>query len=315
MIINLNRCEDIRNIKMDLTNLVPCLYFLFSVDDKTPRYTRSRGVYFPDPKGNYVIDRGIDIMNRVPRILKYIGEGNTVFTRLMDHYRFDKSTIDIKKKGLDIKGVGPVFNYIRIIKGFIRFNYDTVRIHHETLCVRKYLPEINKSSKLNKNQKLIILNSAGTVSPYDLMIPYNIHARDIFRAYQAWLTEDMEYIKKEFVPYKMENSAGLIRPDKKNPQLYRKKGVKLKFSYWFTTAVLRYHKKQREAYVDFCKRQHKFIKLYDPFRYEEKIRRDTISSTLRRKNNSDEKKQFRRLTVKINRNKSRNRTINQPELL
>jgi hypothetical protein len=254
-------------------------------------------------------------MNRVPRILKYIGEGNTVFTRLMDHYRFDKSTIDIKKKGLDIKGVGPVFNYIRIIKGFIRFNYDTVRIHHETLCVRKYLPEINKSSKLNKNQKLIILNSAGTVSPYDLMIPYNIHARDIFRAYQAWLTEDMEYIKKEFVPYKMENSAGLIRPDKKNPQLYRKKDVKLKFSYWFTTAVLRYHKKQREAYVDFCKRQHKFIKLYDPFRYEEKIRRDTISSTLRRKNNSDEKKQFRRLTVKINRNKSRNKTINQPELL
>jgi hypothetical protein len=218
-------------------------------------------------------------------------------------------------EGLDIKGVGPVFNYIRIIKGFIRFNYDTVRIHHETLCVRKYLPEINKSSKLNKNQKLIILNSEGTVSPYDLMIPYNIHARDIFRAYQAWLTEDMEYIKKEFVPYKMENSAGLIRPDKKNPQLYRKKGVKLKFSYWFTTAVLRYHKKQREAYVDFCKRQHKFIKLYDPFRYEEKIRRDTISSTLRRKNNSDEKKQFRRLTVKINRNKSRNKTINQPELL
>jgi hypothetical protein len=311
MIINLNRCEDIRNIKMDLTNLVPGVYFLFSVDDKTPRYTRSRGVYFPDPKGNYVIDRGIDIMNRVPRILKYIGEGNTVFTRLMDHYRFDKSTIDIKKKGLDIKGTGPVFNYIRIIKGFIRFNYDTVRIHHETLCVRKYLPEINKASRLNENQKVIILNSAGDISPYDLMIPYNIHARDIFRAYQAWLTEDMEYIKNEFVPYKMENSAGLIRPNKRSPQLYRRKGIKLKFSAWFTTAVLRYHKKQREAYVDYCKRQHEFLKLYDTFRYQEKIKRDTISSVLQRKNNSNEKKQYRRLTIKINKNKK----INQPELL
>jgi hypothetical protein len=78
-------------------------------------------------------------MNRVPRILKYIGEGNTVFTRLIDHYKFDKSTIDKKKKGTDIKGIGPVFNYVRIIKGFIRFNYDTVRIHHETLCVRKVI--------------------------------------------------------------------------------------------------------------------------------------------------------------------------------
>ena len=311
MIINLNRCEDIRNIKMDLTNLVPGIYFLFSVDNNTPRYTRSRGVYFPDPKGNYVIDRGIDIMNRVPRILKYIGEGNTVFTRLIDHYKFDKSNIDKKKKGTDIKGIGPIFNYVRIIKGFIRFNYDTVRIHHESLCVRKYLPEINKASKLNENQKVIILNSVGVVSPYDLMIPYNIHARDIFRAYQAWLIEDMEYIKKEFVPYKMENSAGLIRPDKKNPQLYRRNGIKLKFSAWFTTSVIRYHKKQREAYIDYCKRQHEFIKLYDTFRYQEKIKRDTISSTLQRKNNSNEKKQYRKLSIIINRNKK----INQPELL
>jgi hypothetical protein len=250
-------------------------------------------------------------MNRVPRILKYIGEGNTVFTRLIDHYRFDKSTIDKKKKGTDIKGIGPIFNYVRIIKGFIRFNYDTVRIHHESLCVRKYLPEINKASKLNENQKVIILNSVGVVSPYDLMIPYNIHARDIFRAYQAWLIEDMEYIKKEFVPYKMENSAGLIRPDKKNPQLYRRNGIKLKFSAWFTTSVIRYHKKQREAYIDYCKRQHEFIKLYDTFRYQEKIKRDTISSTLQRKNNSNEKKQYRKLSIIINRNKK----INQPELL
>jgi hypothetical protein len=177
--------------------------------------------------------------------------------------------------------------------------------------VRKYLPELNNSSKLTENNIIIILNSAGKVSPYDLMIPYNIHARDIFRAYQAWLIEDMEYINKEFVPYKMENSAGLIRPDKKNPQLYRRNGIKLKFSAWFTTSVIRYHKKQREAYVDYCKRQHEFIKLYDTFRYQEKIKRDTISSTLQRKNNSNEKKQYRKLSIIINRNKK----TNQPELL
>jgi hypothetical protein len=45
-----------------------------------------------------------------------------------------KNTVDVKKKGADKHGVGPVFTHIRIIKGFIRFNYDTVRIHHETLC-------------------------------------------------------------------------------------------------------------------------------------------------------------------------------------
>ena len=311
MIININKLTNIKNIKMDLTNLVPGIYLLFNIDEKTPRYTKSRGVYFPDPKGNYVIDRGIDIMDRVPRVLKYIGEGNTIFTRLIDHYRFDKKTIDKKKKGIDIKGVGPIFNYVRIIKGFVRFNYDTVRIHHETLLVRKYLPEINKAARLNENQKIIILNSVGVVTPYDLMVPYNIHARDIFRAYKAWLTEDMEYIKNELVPYKMENSAGLIRPNKKNPQLYRKKGIKLKFSNWFTTSVLRYHKKQREEFVAYCKRQHEYLKLYDQSRYEEKIKRDNTSQTLQRKNISKENKQYRSLTKKIIRNKR----INQLELL
>jgi hypothetical protein len=311
MIIDLNKLTSIKNIKMDLTNLIPGIYLLFNIDDKTPRYTRSRGVYFLNPKGNYVIDHGIDIMNKVPRVLKYIGEGNTIFTRLIDHYKFDKSTVDKKKGGIDVRGTGPVFNYVRIIKGFIRFNYDTVRIHHETLLVRKYLPEINKSSKLNENQKVIILNSAGAVSPYDLMIPYNIHARDIFKAYQAWLTEDMEYIKKELVPYKMENSVGLVRPNKKNPQLYRKNGIKLKFSNWFTVAVIRYHKKQREEFIAHCKRQHQYLKLYDELRYQEKIRRDTNCQTLRQKTLSKEKKQHYSLTRKITRNKR----INQPELL
>lgn len=306
MIINLNKCEHISNIKMDLTNLSPGLYFLFNIDENTPRYSRSRNTYFQDPKGNYVIDHGIDILNRVPRVLKYIGEGNTVHRRLIEHYKFDNNSIDKKKRGMDKKGIGPVFNYVRIIKNFIRLKYDTVRIHHETLFVRKFLPEINKASRLNDNQKIIILNSQGAVSPYDLMVPYNIHARDIFRAYQAWLTEDMDYIKKEFVPYKMENSAGLIRPNKNNPQLYRKKGVKLKFSAWFSTAVLRYHKKQREAFRSYCSRQYELLKLYDPFRFNKKRQRDISNMKSRMKSNTKDTKKYYSLSRKIIRGKKNN---------
>jgi hypothetical protein len=109
------------------------------------------------------------------------------------------------------------------------------------------------------------------------MVPYNIHARDIFRAYQAWLTEDMEYINNELVTYKMENWAGVIHPNRRDPRLYRINGVKLGFSKWFATAVLRFHKKQREAYVLFCKQLHNFIKLYDTDRYEDTLERNRIS--------------------------------------
>ena len=47
MIINLNKCEHISNIKMDLTNLIPGLYFLFNVDDKTSRYKKIGKEYVP----------------------------------------------------------------------------------------------------------------------------------------------------------------------------------------------------------------------------------------------------------------------------
>ena len=35
MIVDLNKCENIKDIKMDLTNIVPGLYFLFNVDENT----------------------------------------------------------------------------------------------------------------------------------------------------------------------------------------------------------------------------------------------------------------------------------------
>jgi hypothetical protein len=268
MIIDLNKFESIKNIRIDLTNLVPGIYFLINVDDKTPRYTRSRGTYFPDPKGNCVIDRGIDVMNKVPRILKYVGVGNTVYRRLMDHYRFDSSKIDKKKKGLDKMGVGPVFTHVRIIKGFIRLDYDSVRLHHETLLVRKYLPELNKNSQLTDSQKLIILNSEGKVTPYDFMSPYLIHARDIFKAYKAWLIEDMDYIKNELVPYKMENKVGYIHKNKQNPTLYKFNGIKKSFSKWFQQSVLRFHKKQVKANFEHNQKERIYIKLYDEEKYE-----------------------------------------------
>ena len=309
MIIDLNKCESIKDIKMDLTNLIPGLYFLFNVDDKTSRYKKIGKEYVPDINGNYVMDKGIDILNKSHRVLKYIGQGNTIYKRLIDHYRHDEKTVDVKKKGADKQGVGPVFTHIRIIKGFIRLDYDTVRIHHETLLVRKYLPELNNSSKLTENNIIIILNSAGKVSPYDLMVPYNIHARDIFRAYQAWLTEDMEYINNELVPYKMENWAGVIHPNRRDPRLYRLNGVKLGFSKWFATAVLRFHKKQKEAYVLFCKQLHNFIKLYDTDRYEDTLERNRIN----KKNKTKNQREYDRFVSKMYRQKLKNNK--QPELL
>ena len=300
MIINLNKFQSVKDIRMDLTNLIPGIYLLINVNEKTPRYTRSRGVYFPDPKGNCVIDRGVDIINKVPRILKYIGEGNTVYKRLIDHYRFDSSKLDKKKKGLDKFGVGPVFTHVRIIKGFIRLTYDSVRLHHETLLVRKYLPELNKNSQLTDGQKLIVLNSEGKVTPYDFMSPYLIHARDIFKAYKAWLIEDMDYIKNEFVHYKMENKVGYIHENKQNPTLYKFNGIKKSFSKWFQQSVLRFHKKQVKANLEHAQKVRNFIKLYDEEKYELMIKRSKKNNLKQYMKKGDLLRKLSKLYIQVN---------------
>ena len=307
MIIDLNKCEPINNIQINLCDLSPALYFLFKVNEKTPRYKRINNTYIQDPKGNYVIDHGMDILNKVPRVIKYIGQGiYGGFRRLIDHYTCEN------EKGTHY-GVGPVFNYVRRIKGFKRLGYDSVRIHHETLLVRKYLPELNKASQLTDNQKLIILNSKGVVSPYHLMVPYNIHARDIYRAYQAWLIEDMDYIEKELVPFEIKNKAGIIK--KNNPRFYVRKGKKLKFGVWFSNCVLRFHKKQHSAYTEFCKNTYTYIQLYDEERYESTKKRKRENMRNLPEEKREQNRIYGRAYKKIKKKFIKDNEFKQPELI
>ena len=272
MIINLNKFQSIKNITMDFTKSKPGIYFLLDVNEKTPRYKRIKNTYVQDPKGNYVIDHSIDILEKVPRVLKYIGESIYPIKRVIDHY-FNTS----KDK---TKGVGPVFTHIRIMNMFKNFEYDTMRLHYERIFVRKYLPDLNQASQLSENQKLIILNSAGKVTPYDLIKPYLLNSKDIYKAFKAWEIEDMNYIKNELVPYKLENKAGLIHPNRtKDPRLYTdKKGKKFKFGRWINDYVLRHHKKQGIAMSVYSVNYRFFIKIYDPERYDKNLSRDRVHS-------------------------------------
>ena len=305
MIININKLTSIKNIQMDLTNTSPVVYLLFYIDENTPRYKRINGQYIPDPNGSYLIDHGIDILNRVPRVLKYIGQAlNGGYRRLTDHYVCDLNKQNLEKKGKDKGGVGPIFTHLRIIKNYKILNYDSVRVHLETLLVRKYLPEKNSLAQLTENQILIILNSAGKVTPHDFMYPYKINFKDIYEAYQAWLIEDMNYIENNFVAHVNKNKAGVNR---KNPQGYRKKGIKIIFSKWLQKCVVRYHKKQKEAYTEFVKLQHIFIKTYDPDRYHRTLKR---IKTLRKSEKYKTREKHYGKMYRLNK-----KQINQPELL
>jgi hypothetical protein len=269
MIINLNKFQKTNKLTLDLTNKESCIYFLISVDEKTPRYKRVNGEYIKNPNGNIVIDQGIDLFSKVPRVLKYIGETTYFFKRISEHYR-----PSIRKNNIS-SGIGPVFNYLRIIKGFKRFKFDTIRIHTETTLVRKYLPEVNKAAQLNEKQKLFILNSNGAVTPWDVSFPYGLHSRDIYRAAEAWKKEDPEYLKKEFVEYKMTTVEGIIHPNKRNPISYHNKnGKKYTFSQFVRHVLGPYHVKQVEAAKDFYARKRIYIKEYDPERYDQILKRD-----------------------------------------
>ena len=144
MIINLNKFQKITNLNFDLTDERPIIYFLIKVNDDTPRYKRVNGQYVEDRDGNFVIDEGYDPFELRKRILIYIGETINSLARIHEHYYAGKKG---KSKRLS-KGIGNKFNYIRIMRGFKRFSYDSVRLHEETKLVRKYLPEENQSSRV-----------------------------------------------------------------------------------------------------------------------------------------------------------------------
>lgn len=307
MIINLNKFQSVKNMTSDFTKNKPGIYFLLDVNEKTPRYKRIKNSYVQDPNGNYVIDHGMDITERVTRVLIYVGESIYPIRRLASHY-FEEN-VD-KKENKEKKGIGPVFTHVRILDKFKSFEYDSIRLHYERILVRKYLPHLNQASQLTENQKLIILNSAGKVSPYDLIKPYLLHSRDIYKAFKAWEIEDMNYIDEEFVPYNLKNKTGLSHPEARDVRLYRnKKGNKLRFGRWLGDCVLRFHKKQVKAIRTYGINYKLFIKIYDQERYKEILKRDKINSAKTYKKNREYKLKLAKIYSKL---KKQN---NQPELI
>ena len=296
MIINLSKFHNIKNFKADLSDNRPTLYFFISIDEKTPKYIRKNNKYILNENGNIVIDHGYDVFGLVPRVLKYIGETTHFLARLHDHYHREYAS-----------EVGKVFTHFRCIKGLKRLSYDTVRIHHETLLVKKYLPEINKAAKLSDIQKLIILNSKGKISPSDLSEPYLLHARDIYIAYKAWENEDLNYIKTNLIQKK--NKAGITKPGKRNSlSFFGKDGKKMRFSVWFQRSVRRCHIKQREAFKTYRSNYYYYIKIYVPEEYEKIItnQRQLNKNFL----NKDGNKNYMKIYHKL-----RKKNKNQPTLL
>lgn len=270
MIINLDKFVSIKNFEVDFTDIVPGIYFLLWIDENTQKWKRVNNQYIPHKNGNYVIDHGFDLKNTIPRVLKYIGESTRPIKRLVDHYYTPKGST---------AGIGPNFTHIRIIRGLKRLSYDTIRLHHETLLVRKYLPDLNQASTFSDNYRTLLKNSNGLLTPQDLIKPYALHAREVFKAYKAWEIEDQSYLETELMRTEIKNRSGLSHPNKRDTRQYRnKKGEKIRFSRWFYDAVLSLHKKQKEAVTDWRVRIRKYIKLFNPDRYQFILDRDKVSS-------------------------------------
>ena len=271
IILNLNKFQKITNLNFDLTDQRPIIYFLILVDQDTPRYKRINGQYVEDKQGNFVIDEGLDLYNLRKRILIYIGETINSLARIHEHYYAGKKG----KSKNQIKGVGPKFNYIRIIKGFKRFEYDSVRIHEETKLVRKYLPQENQSARVSEKGRLIILNSDGKITPQDVFYPYNIHGRDYYKAFRAWEAEDMSIIEGDIISAERKNKVGITIHKTNNNSFYSKKnGAKLPFHQWFKSVVICRHKKQVEAMHIWRKNMFEWTKLYAPEYHDYRIIRD-----------------------------------------
>jgi hypothetical protein len=294
VIINLNKFISIKNFKVDFTNITSGIYFLIWIDKNTQRWKRINGKYIPHEEGNYVIDHGFDLKNTIPRVLKYIGESSKPIKRLVDHYYTPKDSTS---------GVGPNFTHVRIISGLRRLNYDTIRLHHETLLVRKYLPDLNQASSFSDNYRTLLKNSNGLITPHDLIKPYVLHAREVFKAFKAWEIEDQNYLDNELIKPKIKNKVGLSHPNKRDTRQYRnKKGEKIRFSRWFYDAVLSLHKKQKEAMTEFRNRIRKYIKLFNPDLYQFILDRDKLAAKKTYKKHGEFIRKTKRLATRINKN-------------
>lgn len=295
MIIDLNKFQKIDNLNFDLTDQRPIIYFLILVNKDTPRYKRIKGQYIEDINGNFVIDEGLDPYDLRKRVLIYIGETINSLARIHEHYYAGTKG---KSKG-KAKGIGPKFNYIRVIKGFKRFNYDSVRIHEETKLVRKYLPQENQSARLSDRGRMIILNSNGKVTPQDISYPYKIHGRDYYKAFRAWEAEDLSIIENDIISAERKNKVGITSYKTNNNSFYsNRNGVKIPFHQWFKAVVIGRHKKQVEAMQTWRKNMAEWTKLYAYEYHDDRIIRDR---KYKRNKSSSRKLQYDRAYRKMKR--------------
>jgi hypothetical protein len=308
MIININKLVDIKKITFDLTDGRPFIYFLFQIDEDTPRYSRVNGQYIEDKNGSFIMDHGPNFIKQESRTLVYIGQTTNLIPRICEHF-WTGTKGKSKSKTYAVKK----FNYIRQSKSFKMFDFDTIRQHYEKILVRKYLPFYNQASRFTKNQIKLILNSNNRIKPQELMKSYVLNSRDIYKAFKAWEIEDMHYLKNDLErpTSKMFILTGLHHPTKnlkRDLTYYNNKGEKYKFGRFIEEIILPFHKKQRKAYLKYKRQMKLFIKMFDKIRHKDNVIKHRLRTSDHYQKNKEFLKDRERRYKKL-------KKINQQELL
>jgi hypothetical protein len=309
MIININKLMNIREMKFDLTDGRPFLYFLFQIDETTLRYSRVDGRFIEDKNGSFIMDHGPNFFKQESRTLVYIGQTKNSIARIYEHYWTGK-----KGKSKSKKHAFKKFNYVRFSKPLKMFEFDTIRQHYERKIVRRYLPFYNQAAQFTVNQIKLILNSNGRIKPAELMKPYNLNVKDIFEAFKAWDIEDPNYLNNECIGSvsKMRSLTGIEYPDKNikdGLSYFTCHGKKFKFGRFIEEILIPYHKKQKKAFREFTNKLRFFIKTFDKTRQKErklKTKKDNKNRYVRNKVFIMERQRNYRQAKK---------KINQPDLL
>lgn len=309
MIINTNKLTSIKKITFDLTDGRPFIYYLFQINEDTPRYSRINGKFVEDKNGTFIMDNGPNFFKQESRTLVYVGQTTASVARIYEHY-WTGTKGKSKSKLYAVKK----FNYFRLSKSLKMFQFDSIRQHYEKIIVRKYLPFYNQASRFNSNQVKLIINSNGKINPRELMKPYVINSRDIYKAFKAWESEDAEYLKNELERplsemFKMTKLKHPTRNLKQELTYYDNKGSKLKFGRFIETIIVPFHKKQRQAYLEQRRKIKFFIKTFDKTRYKDRLLKQRVLVNNHYKKNREFLKERERMYKKLKRKN------NQPQLI
>jgi hypothetical protein len=238
----------------------------------------------------------------------YIGQTTNLVPRICEHF-WTGTKGKSKSKTYAVKK----FNYVRQSKSFKMFDFDTIRQHYEKILVRKYLPFYNQASRFTTQQIKLVINSNNRIKPQELMKPYDLNSRDIYKAFKAWEIEDMHYLRNDLErpTSKMFMLTGLHHPSKnlkRNLTYYNNKGEKYKFGRFIEEIILPFHKKQREAYLKFKRQMRFFIKMFDKIRHKNNVIKHRLRTSDHYQKNKEFLKDRERKYKKLKR-------INQQELL